>query len=492
MNRAFRWLFGAAASILACQLLLPPVIGLANNSDFNHVLQYLKLAELDNPPDGRYMNYVAQTWIAVPDSNLRTGVFTSEVLLLQPAYWLNRALFSKDGMFDIRWTGITHGALFLLALWLARPLFAKLPKARATLLGVLVLWFFTDVEYAMWLNTMYPDPAGFVLLLLVVVLFLRIALSIGNRRTQPGWFALCALLLVTSKIQHALPCLLIAAVMLWRRDLFAYRGRRWTSWAAALSIAVAAIAMTVGSPRWYGHAALYNIMFQEVVPKSPDPAATLRELGLDSSYLAMNWTRGLDAGSPFRNPGIQRDFIARTGPFKLARHYLMHPGTALRLWYGQMGAAGERRETTLGNFVRNTGHAALEQSRAFALASNLKRRLMLDRPWAALLYFALPFGFLIALLWRRRSSTLLAGALALAGMAVIEMLLSTLLDCVETTRHLFLYNAMVDLGFVSAVAAALAPSTARDAERSRPALTILEPSPAAVTAEADSPGRHHA
>ena len=82
-------------------------------------------------------------------------------------------MFSKDGRFDLRYVGLIHGALFLLAIVLFVPLMKDLAPWARYALGFVVLFVFGDVAYVSYMNSFYMDVAAYLFLLLATVLYLR-------------------------------------------------------------------------------------------------------------------------------------------------------------------------------------------------------------------------------------------------------------------------------------------------------------------------------
>jgi len=93
-----------AALILASQLLVKPVVGLADSGDFVNVTRPFQL----EPSNGRhvYFDYVVPQWRYQPSTPPIARLITSEWLLIAPGYALSR-LFC-NGSYDLRWTGLTH------------------------------------------------------------------------------------------------------------------------------------------------------------------------------------------------------------------------------------------------------------------------------------------------------------------------------------------------------------------------------------------------
>ena len=192
-----------AAGVLSYQLFIPPIIGLANNGDFITVLRTLHLEAPDESDPDRFFAYIVPSWVPHPEPLYDNGLASSETILLAPAYLFNRFVFSRDGSFDLRWTGFTHSVLFLLSLWLLMPVLELMHVPRRGGISLL-LFFFLDVEYVSWFNTFYTDTASLLLLFPLVVLFLRIVFNRGNQRWNQLGFLICCVFFVSSKVTHAL------------------------------------------------------------------------------------------------------------------------------------------------------------------------------------------------------------------------------------------------------------------------------------------------
>ena len=450
-------MLAVAGVVLVVQVLVPPVVGLANNGDFITVMSALHLVPLDEKDPDRYFTHIVVKYRPHPEPMWKSGLVTSEIILLTPAYWVNRLIFSKDGSFDIRWAGVTHSALLLLALWLLMPVLAPLRGVCRIAILAVILLVFLDVEYVSWFNTMYADPAALLMLFLMVVLFLRIVLGRGNEKLDPIWFLVCAILFVTSKAQHTPLALPLIAFLLWKRRLFGIHGRRWVMWSLAGGLVAASVTMLVVTPRYYGYGPLYTVIFSKIVPEAAKPEEALVELGLDRSYLRYSGTHAYSPEGAFPNPEGRQAFMARASHLKLALYYLRHPEVPWQLWKTGLGLAGLRRPVAFGNYPKHAGFAPKSTSTTFALASELKRRLMGERPFAGLAFLLASGGLLLGACWRMRARSpgLFEGACLVTLCAVMELLMACLLDVLETTRHFFIYNAMVDVMFVGALAAVL-------------------------------------
>jgi hypothetical protein len=446
-----------AAGVLSYQLFIPPIIGLANNGDFITILRSLHLEAPDGNDPDRVFTYIVPIWVPHPEPLYDNGLVSSETILLAPAYLFNRFVFSRDGSFDLRWTGFTHSVLFLLSLWLLMPVLELMNFPKRVGLIALLLFFFLDVEYVSWFNTFYTDTASLLLLFLLAVLFLRIIFNRSSQRWNQLGFLVCCGLYVSSKVTHALAGIPLLVFVLWKRELFGLNRKNRLSWCLFLASVLACGYMFVKTPRHYSYTALYSVIFAKLAPESPNPRAMLRELGLGPEWLRYSGGHAYSSMSGFFSPPVQAKFMNQTSFRKLGVYYLRHPLVALHFWEDEFGLDGLRRPRFFGNFVKSHRYPPSATTGACALASNLKKWLMNGRPYAALLYWLVPSGLLFACIWslRPRLPGLFEACCLLILMASIEMTASCFGDSQDTERHLFIYNTLADIIFVGAFAALL-------------------------------------
>ena len=88
----------AAAAVLACQLFIPPHVGLANNGDFGKVTGIFSL----HAPAEDEFKYANLKWSFDSKYYWRSGYYSSEGLPVALAVGLNK-LFTSSTTFDIRW-----------------------------------------------------------------------------------------------------------------------------------------------------------------------------------------------------------------------------------------------------------------------------------------------------------------------------------------------------------------------------------------------------
>jgi hypothetical protein len=253
--------------------------------------------------------------------------------------------------------------------------------------------------------------------------------------------------MLLSKSQHAI-------LGLWLAPLFAFFGGslwlpngRWFATASTAVVAGAAILSAEAAPFGYTARGYYSVIFLQILPNSHNVKTDLAALGLDESYEKLIGTHAYSADSGMNDRAFVRMFMQRTSYSRLGWFFLTHPRDAW-LALDRMLAEGGRQRPAMGNFDRRTGLPAYSESQTFAFWSNAKQAIFYHHGVRYLSYFVL-LAVLIGGIATARKQTLprvlVAGVYALAAMGSSEMLIASLADAVDETRHYFIAGAILDL-----------------------------------------------
>jgi hypothetical protein len=334
-----------------------------------------------------------------------------------------------------------------MAFALALPLFHKFHKSARLLLIALALLIFCDTMYVEYFSSFFMDAPAFLLLLLATVFFLRARYLPLSSPFAPFCLLVCCSLFLLTKTQHVL--LFIPLIFFCVQGCaLLFPSRPFLSRALAIgSLTACGLLAYRLTPPGYTAPALFTVIARGLLPSARNPSAELRELGLDDSYLQYSGMNAYSPGAPFSDPNGATAFEERTSYKKLAVFYLRHPWRATAVLKDGLNGATYQRVPYLGNFDKTGGYLPYAKSHRFSLWSDIKTKLLLNRGWAYLIYFLA----LVALLARRSP----VYGLALAAMASLELAVGALADSAEGTRHLFIFNFLVDLIGISAIAGAM-------------------------------------
>ncbi|MDI4649443.1 hypothetical protein [Cohnella hashimotonis] len=469
----------AAAAIIVYLLFVPPVIGVADNGDFNRVMGAAGIAYAD-PHESyadRYFGYAHQLY--------HYGGFTSggyvstHVLLVAIAGGIGRLIDSHT--FDIRVLGFCYMALTLSALWL---LVRYAPAIRgkyatgiaASFMAVIGIGIFCDVGYTAYYQSFFGEPFALVATLLALGAAVAIASRVdpdkrsSTEQSDPqqisrppsAWllalFVSAGVALASSKIQNA-PIGFLLAILAWRMAaLRPDRGWRLRARIGAAILALSAVLMMALAPDQLRHINLYQSIFFGALKDTPDLKRDMGELGIPDKYAGLAGTNYFqkDTIVPQSDPTLRREVLDRLSHRDIALYYLRHPerfvsklekaannGTAVRPYY-------------LGNYSESAGRERSKLSYAFSAWSEWKHR---DMP-NTLSWFVSCYAVYYALLaaWWIRSAgrpgtRLLSELLAVIGAAGAVAVTVSLMGDGEADlgKHLFMFNVCFDIMAASAL-----------------------------------------
>ncbi len=429
MDRIGAFTLGIAAAILAAVLFVPPVIGLANNGDYGKVSLHYTLFS----PNEEEFYFAPQTHKFLPEKRWDSGFVTSTHLPVQAALLLHRLSGQAD--FDCRFLAAVYGALFLLALGILQPCLTNLPPLRRLLFSTALLLLLCDIAYTALFNTFFMDATALTGLLLAAAAWLRY-----ERSQNLGWlglFTAAVLLAILAKAQHlplALPLATLAASKLRPARLL-----------SAVLILAGCFYGFRQIQEEYTPITIFNVAFYAILPLSDDKPKHLAELGFDESYTKWIGTHAYDRGSRVGEPEFYQELLRRSSQSKIAYFLATHPTITYAILLNRLNEAAFVRPLNFGNYDRSAGRPPLAQSNAFALASSAKSWLFLGRP-LLLLAYALILG---AIALRHPPS------IALAATTLLAFAVGAFGDSLDVTRHLTLFNLLLDLLLLTVFYAAL-------------------------------------
>ena len=440
-------------ALAASQLFMTPVTGLADNGDFPKVLGPVDICAPNQWTD--QLSYVYRRLEVAGECHFDSGLTSSEALFVlvirQFADW------EGHGTFKITGAGKIHLTVVLLAL--ATLLWALHYQPSLFRFGVppLILLIFSDVAYVSYLNSFYMDAGSMILLFLVVSI--ATAAILRPRFWMAIAFGLVGLFFVTSKAQHAPIAVALAALSIW----FARRSSRAKAdcWILSGVVVLAGfVFMVVRTPQDYKAQALNNLIFFRFTPDADGQTAALAEFGLPSSYTAYIGTHSYSPNTPVNDEEWQRQFMDRTSFGKIGLYYLNHPEITLDILGHSLAVdASSIRPDNLANFEREDGFPPNTHATRFSWWSNLRSRMVRAFPAHLVIFYAIMAGGAVACIMRAPLASrwpLYPLVLLLSSAGIVEFVLAVLGDCLETSRHLFLFHVITEILIVYGFAAILA------------------------------------
>ena len=432
------------AALLIFQLMIPPVLGLADQGDFARVVGRFGYGPLVSQELSNRLYYFVNR-IYVPEPNFRFPnweFFTSEYLCTAAA-----VAFAHGGPLDIRVVGAINLAVLLGAVWLlVWGAFRLLSRSGRIALAIITLLILGDTAYAVYLNSFYTETATLLYLVLAIAIWLH-AMAGSRSAWVVAAFGVAMILFVTAKPQNAIVGVLFGIA-------FALHGeaRRLARIAVLAGIAGAAVWVHATTPPILRLIAAYNEVFMGMLPVSTDPQGDLRWFGLRPELSEYSGTGGLGVKTAMHLPGFQEEFGRRVTQPKLALFYLTHPGRAWARIGAVLPVSLSLRPEFCGNYEkavvlarygehsRENGNGALARSHFFSLWSGFRERCP---GWFA------GWALLVLLVTGFRNIRKLYGVVALS--AIVSFLIAILADGWDNVKHLFLFNLLLDTCVVSAL-----------------------------------------
>jgi hypothetical protein len=442
-------LLGAA---LAFQLVVPPIVGLADNGDFSRIAGPLGVFPPEDLGNAAFFSWIVPQYRFDSSRIWLHGLccYSSQTLLAVPSLPVGLAI-APPGRFDLRATGIVNGLAILAAMGLLLLGLRPLSRSQRILGGLLLLAVFSDVTYVSLLNSFYTEPAALVFLLAVV----GRGLVLARTPNPPAWLAaaffLASALFATSRPQNALLGFFLAFLG-WR--LVRYDGdrlsRRRLVVLAALALCAVSFVYSCSTPRLLRRIYRFNTVFRVLLPKSPDPRGDLTQLGLPPDFARFVGISGFSPAAPVGDDSFQRIF-GKVSYRKLAAFYASRPARLREALERGAGQAFEMRPSGLGNYARESGKPPGALSRTFSAWSRAKVRFAPARLWFVMVYLFASLTAAIHLRWKGSTPALRAAAeiwIALLLLVAFQFAVASVMTGAESRRSFFLFNAAFDLTLI--------------------------------------------
>jgi hypothetical protein len=441
-------------ALVGFQVYLPPVTGLANNSDFAYVIGKLQLCPADQ---NKYMNIYLQTdYFFDPVScTWDMGLVSIEVPLMRLATYISKP-FTGEKKFDLRALASIHLAMLLTAFAILLALTRRAVPAVRYVIPALFILIFSDVAYTCYLNSVYLDAPAYLLLLCTTSVAVAACLNHHSRLAALG-FLLFGLSLIFSKTQHAILGVEFAALALWLAFREAKRQIR-VRWAVIAVLLTASTVTTLSmTPPRYRLFAMYDVIFSRIAPHDVAPWEVLEDVGLSDLDLKYIDTNAETPGAPVYDEQWANAFLHRTSFGKLIVYYLQNPDVVLREMNSDLHlAAPVLRPTDMANYRAQDGFPPRTMATRFSLWSNIRSALLREFPYHVLLIYLAPWIALAAgWKWRWLRSPLLPLGIMLSVAGIGEFTMSTLTDALDNSRHLFVFQVITEMLFLMIVAALL-------------------------------------
>lgn len=447
----------AVAAIIGWLLIAKPLIGVANNGDFERIMGTVGLADLhpEEPYADKYFAYFHRLYA---NSQLGLGGYISTQLIpVFAAKLVNIVLFSSK-LFDVRFLAGLYALVFLSGLYMILRWARTGSRLADGLLAALFVVVFADVGYMAYFNSLFGEPVTFAFLFLMLGFGFAIGKSKRPTIGMLAGFYISAFMMFGSKIQYA-PIGIVLALLgfrLWKlRDDRSWR--RAVIWMSGF-LAIAAVAFYVTAPKELSSINNYQTVFYGVLKDSPTPERDLEKLGISPELAVLANTNYFTADTPIKqnDPMLKEAFYDKISYGKIIGFYLTHPSR----FVSKLEKAAENgrmlRPYYLGTYEKSVGKQAGAVAEMYSGWSKFKKDVwphsLLSVIVLYIVYFAGVIGYYIRS-WehsRRFVSELLAAVGVIGAIAFVVPIIGD--GEADLGKHLFLYSLCYDVMLVTVVA----------------------------------------
>jgi hypothetical protein len=435
------------ATILIVTLLVPPIVGLADNGDFYKMLSKFGLDHSAQTREDRYLGYVDTIYLPNPVESARhqavwgKTLISSEMLFVAVAVHLNR-LLGFQPRFCLQCLGAVHIAILLLGVFLLVIGTRGLSKPKRFIGAALFAVMFLDVAYICYFNSAYTETSSYLFLLLLIAAAAPVIL---RKPYYPIWlfvYFVASLLFCCSRYPNVAMFPLLALFGF----VMAITSRKILSILLALIATVSGIYLAIdfvrGVPPAYTELGIYNHFFGALLPFSRSPSEDLSEFQLSQSFVTYSKTTFYEPGSAVYNADAYRQFKEKVTTQTVMKFYLRHPKRVLD---GMCRAVSEgmKLHPGYGNYQKHTGMQPGTISQGFCIWNSVRESLLPKSFWVVAFVLVVSA---ISAIWPWNS-------LCTAGFRILILLLCILqlgiIACgsepSDITRHMFLFNLLFDL-----------------------------------------------
>jgi len=425
VSQRWDWAFLALILLIASYLLLlPPVVGMADQGDYGRITGRVGLTgPAGLPHDDVYECWLVLPWSLAPAQHYR--LFSTGEIPVRFVIFLHK--LAGRTTVDIRWVAAVYLAILAGLLWMILRSARKLPAAVYFAIAIGLVLVCTNSEYLTYFNSFYGEAPALLGVIAFIAAALAAAVADRPSRAHMAALVLASAFFAGSKAQNAPLALVAAALLIW---IFWRQTSRYRYAAIALGLVLAVWGGFILSLAPGPEVNLFNAIYDRVLPNSDSPQKSLSELGIPPE--TASWMGKLHWEVKIPSPEV---YPAKATRFKLAKFYLTHPLVDLRM--AQTALSFTNDVGYLGNYTKDTGVPCLTRTKAFVVYDRF--RMELASVW--FLFPMLAANVAAFFLWRNRFTALLA---TLALMASAAFLIAGFYDS-EPGKHLFTFNLLFDV-----------------------------------------------
>lgn len=451
-------------------LLLPPRPGVADQGDFQRVMDVTGLQEKDMPAEelnSLFFKYVKSEYIMIPVNPLRFfGIIpaTSMIYPVTAAKILCR--ISGSTFFNTEVLAVVYAIFYITAVFLCfKWCVTDKNPAVIVISALLSLIILFDGNYLVWFNSLYGEPMMITGLIIFIASVLNVSNKIHSINNRDILFVVISSFLFLGSKAQCISALPFVILLILRTFSIKYKFRykftakkhiHMTLKSALLPVALL-IFYTLGYyiqiNRTCGVDTKFNSVFYGILKNSDDPERDLQILGLNTDMAAEAGKHAYLPRDEYKkyvpwSDITKEEFNKKISNFKIIRFYLMNPK---RLIQGMEYTASQSFQTStfLGKYKKTDIEEYTYKFDRFTLWSDFRSSIFPGKLWFILSFYILVLLITVGVYLR---STNPSGRLKIeliwfiAATGIFQFPMPYLGNGeADTAKQLFLFNYTFDI-----------------------------------------------
>ncbi len=357
-------------------LFIPPLIGLADNGDFERVIIPNGLRHEQQWDQNDFFGYFNHKYDRLQYYNpAKENIKSSQSLIVRFAMVLDN-MFTKDEKFDTRFLAAISLIVLALSIYWIVEVIEKMTdnKGLKYLLALLAVIIFGDIGYTSYFNSFFGEAVAYPFFILSISVLLKLSQNKEIKKRYLVIYFISSCMFVGSKNQFS-PNGILSFVLLISLLFFNIGNKRKILVLSLgfLLLGFSLLMYLIIDDNIY-LINKYHMMTRGVMLFEPDVEGVTKEIGLDEQYALLAETIYFDR-TPVIDPKdeiLLNNFYSRYNVFSVTLYYLKNPGAFSKLLnFGWKNSFSIRPEV-LGNYERNSGKEYGEKAKFFSLWSYLK------------------------------------------------------------------------------------------------------------------------
>lgn len=357
-------------------LFIPPLIGLADNGDFERIMVPNDLNHERQRDINDYFGYFNHEYDRLQYYNdVKGNVKSTHSIVIKAAMGLDQ-LFSNDEKFDIRFSAIISLAVLSLSIyWLVETVEKMVDrKILKYFLALMTVIIFGDIGYTSYFNSFFGEAAAYPFFLLSVSSLLKFSQDREIKKRYLLIYFISSFIFMGSKNQFSpngiLSFGLLASLLFFKIS----NKKKVLPLILGVLLLGSSILMYFVIDNTIYLINKYHMITRGVMLFEPDVQAVTKEIGLNEQFALLSETIYFDK-TPIIHPEdelLQEEFYSKYNLISVTFYYLKNPSAFAKIMEFGWKNSYTIRPEVLGNYERDSGKEYGERTNFFVFWSSLK------------------------------------------------------------------------------------------------------------------------